>query len=57
MNKRKNYSATFKAKVALDAIKGDLTLPELSQKYDVHPNLIHSLMIDQVYLNLFFSTY
>lgn len=40
MNKRKNYSAAFKAKVALDAIKGEKTLPELASKYDVHPNLI-----------------
>ena len=40
MNKRKNYSAAFKAKVALEAIKGELTLPELSAKYDVHPNII-----------------
>lgn len=40
MNKRKNYSASFKAKVALDAIKGELTLPELSAKYGVHPNII-----------------
>lgn len=40
MNKRKNYSAAFKAKVAIDAIKGDLTLPELASKYDVNPKLI-----------------
>lgn len=40
MNKRKNYSAAFKTKVALDAIKGDLTLPELASKYDVNPKLI-----------------
>ena len=48
MNKRKNYSATFKAKMALDAIKGDLTLPELSQKYDVHPKLISKWKQDAV---------
>ena len=40
MNKRKNYSASFKAKVALEAIRGELTLPELSAKYDVHPTII-----------------
>ncbi|OGI29155.1 MAG: hypothetical protein A2287_00685 [Candidatus Melainabacteria bacterium RIFOXYA12_FULL_32_12] len=40
MNKRKNYLASFKAKVALEAIKGELTLPELSAKYDVHPTII-----------------
>jgi transposase len=40
MSKRKNHSPSFKAKVALEAIKGDKTLPELSQIYGVHPNLI-----------------
>ena len=46
MNKRKNYSAAFKAKVSLDAIKGDKTLPELASKYDVHPNLISKWKTD-----------
>lgn len=40
MNKRKNYSAAFKAKVALDAIKGEMTLPELASKYNVNPKII-----------------
>lgn len=30
----------FKAKVALDALKGEQTIVELSQRYQVHPNLI-----------------
>ena len=38
--KRRHYSAEFKSRVALEAIKGDLTLSELSSKYEVHPNLI-----------------
>lgn len=33
---RKLYSAEFKAKVALDAIRGDLTLAELAAKHGVH---------------------
>jgi len=37
---RKRYSSEFKAKVALEAVKGELTLSELSQKYEVHPNMI-----------------
>ena len=37
---RRNHSATFKAKVALAALKGDKTLTELAQQYDVHPNQI-----------------
>lgn len=36
MNKRKQYSAGFKSKVALEAIRGDLTLSQLSAKYGVH---------------------
>jgi transposase len=38
--KRKNYSAEFKAKVALEAFRGDMTLSELAAKYEVHPNMI-----------------
>jgi transposase len=38
--KRKRYSAEFKAKVALDAIKGEQTLAELAAKYSLHPNMI-----------------
>ena len=33
---RRNHSAAFKAKVALAAIKGDKTLAELAEKFDVH---------------------
>ena len=37
---RKNYSASFKAKVALDAVKGDRSLSELSSRYEVHATQI-----------------
>ena len=37
---RRNHTAAFKAKVALAAIKGEKTLSELSQAFDVHPNQI-----------------
>ena len=37
---RRNHSASFKAKVALAAIKGDKTLVELAEQFDVHPNQI-----------------
>jgi len=35
---RRNHSPAFKAKVALAAVKGEKTLAELAQLYDVHPN-------------------
>ena len=37
---RRNHSPIFKAKVALDAIRGDRTLAELAKFHDVHPNQI-----------------
>ncbi|VAX29962.1 hypothetical protein MNBD_NITROSPIRAE01-377, partial [hydrothermal vent metagenome] len=36
--KRRNHLPAFKAKVALLAIKGDQTLAELSEKFDIHAN-------------------
>ena len=41
-NKRKTYSKTEKAKIALDAIKGDLTLAQIASKYKVHTTQIHN---------------
>ena len=40
MTKRRNFSAEFKAKVALAAIRGDGTMAELASRYDIHPNMI-----------------
>ena len=37
---RRTHSAAFKAKVALAAVKGDKTLSELAQQFDLHPNQI-----------------
>lgn len=37
---RRNHSAAFKAKVALEAVKGDRTVAEIAQKHDVHPNQV-----------------
>lgn len=37
---RKNYQAEFKAKVALEAAKGRLTINEISKQFGVHPNQI-----------------
>ena len=37
---RRNHTPAFKAKVALAAIKGELTLAQLAEHFDVHPNQI-----------------
>jgi putative transposase len=37
---RRTHSPAFKAKVAMAALKGEKTLAELAQQYDVHPNQI-----------------
>ena len=37
---RKRYNASLKAKVALEAIKGQRTVSEIASEYGVHPNLI-----------------
>ena len=38
--KRRNHSPELKAKVAIAALKGDKTLAELAQQFDVHPTQI-----------------
>lgn len=40
MTKRKNHSPDFKAKVALGAIREEMTMAELAKKYGVHPTQI-----------------
>ena len=37
---RRNHSPAFEAKVALAAVRGEKTLAELAQQFDVHPNQI-----------------
>jgi transposase len=39
---RRNHSPAFKAKVARAALKGERTLAQLAEQFDVHPNQIAS---------------
>jgi len=41
-NKRKQYSSQFKAKVALEAVRGEKTISELASQYEVHPTMINT---------------
>ena len=41
MKKRRNHDAGFKARVALEAVKGERTVSELATAYEVHPAMIH----------------
>lgn len=40
MGKRRKFSGNLKAKVALEALRGDRTLQELASSYEVHPNQV-----------------
>jgi len=41
MSKRKQHNPVFKAKVALEALKGERTVTELASRFDIHPTMIH----------------
>lgn len=41
MLKRRNHEAGFKARVALEAVKGERTVSELATEYGVHPTMVH----------------
>jgi transposase len=37
---RKRYDKTFKAKIAVEALRGEKTLQEIATAYEVHPNMV-----------------
>ena len=41
-NKRKQYSPEFKAKVAIEAVRGEKTTSELASQYQLHPTVINN---------------
>ena len=40
MTKRRKFTAEFKAKVALEALRGDKTIQEIAARHKVHPNQV-----------------
>lgn len=41
MSKREQHSPEFRAKVALEALKGKATVADLSSRFGIHPTMVH----------------
>ena len=42
MSRRRRFSGELKAKIALEALRGDRTLQEIASKHQVHPNHVNA---------------
>jgi len=53
MRKRKNHNSEFKAKVAIEVLKGHKTVLEIAQLFEIHPNQVNTWkkeFIEKAYL-------
>ena len=50
MSRRRNHDAAFKARVALEAVKGERTVSELAAEYGVHPTMIRKRRSNPTFL-------
>ena len=45
MTTRRRFTADFKAKIALEALRGDRTIQEISARHKVHPNQVSTCVL------------
>ena len=60
MSKNKKWSSAAKFEIALEAIKGEITLNELCKKYDVAPSQVHAWkkqLLEQIKATIAFAAH
>ncbi len=48
MSERRRFSGELKARIALEALRGDRTLQEIASRHQVHPNQFEALMVSSL---------